>query len=82
MDVRVEDRSAAGRLDLAVLDSRQIVLFEFKVVERAGAGAALTQLRERGYAEKYRARGQPTHLVGVEFSEKTRNLTALRTSLA
>ncbi len=75
MDVRVEDSSAAGRLDLALLHGGQVVLFEFKVVERAGDGAALRQLQERGYAEKYRARGEPIHLVGVEFSEKTRNLS-------
>ncbi len=75
MDIRVEDSSAAGRLDLALLHGGQVVLFEFKVVERAGEGAALRQLQDRGYAEKYRSRGEPIHLVGVEFSEKTRNLS-------
>ena len=39
------------------------------------AGAALKQLRERGYAEKYRASGEPVQLVGVEFSEESRNIT-------
>ena len=49
---------------------------EFKVVERAGEGAALPQLIERGYAEKHRAAGVPVHLIGVEFSEESRNITA------
>jgi len=31
-------------------------------------------LQARGYAEKYRARGEPIHLVGVEFSRATRNV--------
>ena len=31
---------------------------------------------ERRYADKYRARGEPIHLIGVEFSRDTRNLTA------
>ena len=53
-----------------------VYLFEFKVVEQAGPGAALAQLRERDYAAKYRGRGKSIHLIGVEFSRKTRTLTA------
>ena len=33
-------------------------------------------LRERDYAAKYRGRGEPIHLIGVEFSRETRNVTA------
>ena len=50
-------------------------LFEFKVAEMAPSGSALVQLQERGYADKYRARGEPVHLIGVEFSRDTRNVT-------
>ena len=39
-------------------------------------GSALAQLRERGYADRYRGGGEPVHLVGVEFSRETRNVTA------
>ena len=38
--------------------------------------ALVAQLRERRYAGKYRATGEPIHLVGVEFSRDTRNVTA------
>ena len=75
-DLRVEDASAAGRVDLALRCGDRVYLFEFKVIERAGEGAALRQLIQRGYAGKYRAVGKPVHLVGVEFSEKTRNVSA------
>ncbi|MYK04251.1 MAG: hypothetical protein F4030_04575, partial [Gammaproteobacteria bacterium] len=68
--------SAAGRVDLALRCGGRVYLFEFKVIERAGEGAALRQLIQRGYAGKYRAVGKPVHLVGVEFSEKTRNVRA------
>ena len=34
-----------------------IDLFEFKVVEFTPEGRALQQLKDRGYAEKYRAEG-------------------------
>ena len=74
LDVRVEDSSASDRLDMAVLFNGNVYLFEFKVVENASPGAAMAQLREREYAAKYRNRGEPIHLVGVEFSRKTRNL--------
>ena len=53
-----------------------VYLFEFKVVELAPPGAALAQLQERRYADKYRAAGEPIHLVGVEFSRDARNVTA------
>ena len=42
----------------------------------APPGSALAQLQERRYADKYRAAGAPIHLIGVEFSRATRNLTA------
>ena len=75
-EITVEDSSGAGRLDMAVRAGGQVYLFEFKVVEQAGEGAALAQLRERDYAAKYRGRGEPIHLIGVEFSRETRNVTA------
>ena len=76
LDVRVEDSSSHGRLDMAVLFNGHVYLFEFKVVEMAPAGAAMAQLKERRYADKYRALGQPIHLIAVEFSKDTRNLVA------
>ena len=75
-DVTVEDSSNRGRADMAVRFAGNVYLFEFKVVEHASEGAALAQLRERGYADKYRASGEPIHLIGVEFSRETRNVTA------
>ena len=75
-DIVVEESSAAGRLDMAVRTGGHVYLFEFKVTEQAGSGAALAQLRERGYAAKYRGRGEPIHLIGVELSRKTRTVTA------
>ena len=74
--------SAAGRVDLALRCGGRVHLFEFKVIERAGEGAVLRQLAERGYAEKHRASGEPIHLIGVEFSEETRNIAAFDATLA
>ena len=72
----VEESSSHGRLDMAVRTGGHVYLFEFKVVEMAPPGSALAQLRERDYAARYRGRGEPIHLIGVEFSRQTRNVTA------
>ena len=75
-EITVEDSSNHGRLDMAVRAGGHVYLFEFKVAEMVAAGSALAQLRERDYAAKYRGRGEPIHLVGVEFSRESRNITA------
>ena len=75
-DIVVEDSGSYGRLDMAVRFNDNVYLFEFKVVELASEGAAMAQLQERGYADKYRGLNQPIHLIGVEFSKDTRNITA------
>ena len=82
LDVTVEDSGSRGRLDMAVRAVGRVYLFEFKVLERAGPGAAMAQLRERGYADKYRHPGEPVHLVAVEFSAETRNVAGFEAELA
>jgi hypothetical protein len=74
LDVVPEDVSNQGRLDMAVKFNGQVYLFEFKVVEDEAEGRALAQIREKRYADKYRALDQPIHLIGVEFSKKARNV--------
>ncbi len=76
MNVTVEDSTSHGRVDMAVAFNDNVYLFEFKVVELAGKGAAMAQLRSRGYADKYRHLGHPIHLIAVEFSRDARNLAA------
>ena len=88
LDLTVEDSTSHGRVDLAVRLDGRVCLFEFKVVEPAPEGAptrptaAMTQLRERGYADKHRASGRPVHLIAVEFSKQTRNVAAFEAAPA
>ena len=82
LDVRVEESGSRGRLDMAVRAGGRVYLFEFKVRERAGPGAAMAQLKQRGYADKYRHLGEPVHLVAVEFSAETRNVAGFEAELA
>ena len=82
LDVTVEDSSSHGRLDMAVRCAGHVYLFEFKVVELAPEGAAMSQLKARRYADKYRDLGEPIHLVGVEFSREARNVVAFEVERA
>ena len=82
LDITVEDSSSHGRLDMAVRFNGQVYLFEFKVVGMSGEGAAMAQLREKRYADKYRSLGQPIHLIGVEFDKDARNVVAFEVASA
>jgi hypothetical protein len=75
LDIRVEDSTNRGRLDMAAIYKGVCYIFEFKVVEDAeGDGSALQQIKERGYAEKYAAEMDKIYLIGVEFSKSDRNI--------
>ena len=70
VDVRTEDASSHGRADMVVLTGGQVFVLEFKMADgdgdaAAALDAAITQMREQGYADKYRGRGEPVHLIGV-----------------
>ena len=87
VDVRAEDASSRGRADLVVLTGGQVFVLEFKMADgEEGADIALneaiTQIRERGYAEKYRDREAPIHLVGVACGREERNLLEIRAERA
>jgi hypothetical protein len=42
------------------------------VIEQAGEGKALEQIKAKGYGEQFA--GQEVYLIGVEFSSKERNV--------
>jgi len=80
LDVTVEDSTSRGRLDMALRFEARAYVFEFKVVEQAGEGTAMAQLKERGYADKHRGTAGAVRLVAVEFSRETRNITSFETA--
>ena len=63
------------RVDMAVHFNDNIYLFEFKVVELASDGAAMAQLQAKD-TRTISGLDQPIHLIAVEFSKNTRNITA------
>ena len=74
LDIRLEDTTSQGRIDMTVLFNGHVTIFEFKVVNADAQGTALQQIKDRGYADKYRTRGEPIHLIGVEFSKDSCNI--------
>ena len=81
VDVRVEEPSSHGRADMVVLLAEQVFILEFKMADSAeGADAALeaalSQMRDRGYADKYHAK--PVYLVAVACGREARNLLEVR----
>ena len=83
LDLRVEDASSRGRTDMVVLHGGQVFVFEFKMADGGDnsdtvAQSAIEQIQDKGYAEKYRGRGEPIHLVAVVFSPENRNVSVMK----
>ena len=78
LDVRVEDSTNHGRIDMTVLHEGRVFIMEFKVVELdRTSGAAIEQIRRKRYWEKYHGSdAAEIILIGVEFSKAERNITA------
>jgi hypothetical protein len=83
-DLRCEEPTAKGRADITLLMPKGIYIMELKYDPTpdgqpsdtaAVAAAALQQIRDRGYADKYRLDGRPITLVGLCFSSTERNVT-------
>lgn len=73
---RSEILISRGRIDLVVSFSDAVWIMEFKCDQSAEAG--LKQIREKGYAARFRGLGKTVWLMGVRFDAKTRAVTDWR----
>jgi hypothetical protein len=69
-EIRAEDATSHGRIDLSVFIDDKVYIFEFKVNQ----SGALEQIKEKNYHEKYRAGFNEIYIIGVEFDSSERNL--------
>ncbi len=81
VEVRSEESSSHGRADMVIPLGGEVFVVEFKMAEsahhaEAALDAAFAQMRERGYADRYR--GQPVHLIAVACGREARNLLDVR----
>ena len=75
LQVVVEDSTNRGRMDMTVDFNDCIYIFEFKVIEQSKKpNSAIEQIKDKGYADKYRMQGKAIYLIGVEFSETSREV--------
>jgi len=73
LEVRVEDVTNFGQVDMTVIFDNRCYLFEFKVVDKAD-GKSIEQLKEKRYFEKYQCKFAEIYLIGVEFGKEERNV--------
>ena len=73
-DVKAEERTNMGRIDIAVRVRKDLVyIIELKLDE--SGDKALSQIKEKRYYEKYTSEGCRVHLLGINFSSKERNIS-------
>jgi hypothetical protein len=73
VDADCEPLSSEGRIDLAVKFLDVVYLIEFKCNQ--SADAAIQQIQEKHYADRYRQQGMQITLIGINFDTQKRNLT-------
>ena len=82
-EVKAEESTGRGRSDIVVSHDDQVFVFELKVAEDEDrlddmALVAIEQIREKGYAGKYRDRTKIIHLLGLAFCRETKDKLALK----
>ncbi len=83
VDVRAEEASSHGGADMVVETGGQVFILEFKMATtdadvETKMEEAFTQMRDRGYANRYRDRNEPVHLTAVVCGREARNLLEVR----
>ncbi len=67
-----EVASMLGYADAVIETQTDVFVFEFKY--RSSAKAAIRQIRDRGYADKWIGGPRPVTLIGINFNPKKRNI--------
>ncbi len=79
--VRTEVHCATGRADCEVETKDVIYIFEFKLTGNGSAEDAIQQIKDKGYADKYKSSGKKLVLIGSSFDEKKRTINNWTTNL-
>jgi hypothetical protein len=73
MFIESEPHLSNGRADVVVQTPQYIYIFEFKF--NKNAEDALQQIKDKGYADKYRAVGKTIVGIGVNFNRVKKKIT-------
>lgn len=72
-DARLEEHVRDGRSDISALVKDNVAyVIELKLDKTADS--ALKQIKDKSYAERYQKKGMRVHLLGINFSSKTRTI--------
>ena len=71
-DFTMENVQSNGRADVVARHPAEVCIFELKVDEPLDK--AFAQIREKGYAEPFKADSRPVWLIGLSFDSMTRHL--------
>ena len=72
IDIHSEVNTARGRADVLVELDDKVYAIEFKIDQ--SAQEALSQIKERGYLDKYRSSGKKLIAMGINFSTEKREV--------
>jgi hypothetical protein len=80
--ITAEDISNKGQADMTIELGEHIYVIEFKLDKSENfspqtENTALTQIKARDYAQKYRATAKSVHQVGMVFNQTARNLVQM-----
>ncbi len=84
VEVKVEDATNHGRIDMVAILNGRCYVIEFKVKELSSGNKAIEQLKERKYHEKYvgyksnylgSGNVREIYIIGVELNKADRNIT-------
>lgn len=73
-EVKTEDRTSDGRIDLLIKTARYVYIIEIK--RDSTAQAALRQIEEKDYARQFASDPRKAYLIGLNFSTSSKRLDA------
>jgi acid phosphatase class B len=75
LELKVEDPTSTGRIDMTIQAGDIIYILEFKV---EGKGDALAQIKEKEYHLKFMDQGKDIYLIGIHFDSVKRNISSFK----
>jgi len=77
VNLKAEDTTNRGRLDLCLYYQQHYYLIEFKMT--SNSQDPIAQIKSKGYAEKYQQEGREIWAVGITFDKQAMNITDFQT---
>ena len=77
-ELRAEDTTSTGRIDLTLQTPDKILIIEFKLAKYGSADDAIKQIIDKQYADKFKTDNRPVYLIGMSFDEQSKTMKELQ----